>query len=109
MLLEQREHVGAVPARLAKFDRVPAPGGQQLEERCKPLEVDRPSGWKLVKHRPKRSTKVRGAREKPLERLGRVLQLLHMSEKTARLHREQEPWRCIPSPCGKRRRFWQAI
>ena len=48
---QQREHLIVLPADLAEFDGMPAAVGQRSERRVCMIEIDFPTGRKLIEHR----------------------------------------------------------
>src|SRR5438067_2591194 len=109
MPIQQRDHIVRVPRRLAEFDGMSPRARQRFEKFLESFEVHRPSRRQLIQDGTERRAEALRAREEQPERLLRLLQLLHVREKTARLHGIHEPARRSPGPCGERRRRGKAI
>src|SRR4051812_14439476 len=82
---------------------------KRVEKDAQPLDVDRPVGRQLKQHRTERPTETIGASEEAMERLLRILQLLHVGQEAARLDRVGEPARRAASPRGEGRRIRKAV
>ena len=82
---------------------------KRRQERRQPLHVRHPPGRKLIQQRTETCAQVLRMLEQTMQRLGRVLQLLHVCQIAAGFDREQE-WRRHPfAPGGERLRRWKAI
>src|SRR6185312_8049463 len=90
-----------VPAVLAKFERVAMLSGKHGNKLFQPFGIHRPMRWQLEEYRTKLLAQCFGGREKVLERISRILQLLHVRDETRSLHRETKIFgRCL-APGGK--------
>jgi len=107
--LEQRVDLVAVPARIAELDRVAARARKRLQERREAFDVDRPSRRQLIQDRSERARETLRAGEEQPDRIGRILQLLHVRQVAARLHRVDEPARRAVRPPGEGFRFGEPI
>ena len=66
---------------------------QRLEKRAQALEINGPTTRELEQHRPEFLGQPTGVLQKALQWLLRILQLPHVRQVAARLHREQETFR----------------
>ena len=98
MSVQHLKRLVAVPARLAKLDRVPSTRGQRAQKCVEAFEIQRPPRRKLVKHRTELRPKLSRAREQQFHRRPRILQFLHMREIPARLYGVDEGSRHAAAP-----------
>src|SRR5580765_5263618 len=107
--VQQREGAVVVPARIAKFNGVQTVGWQRLEEGLEPFEIAHPARRQLVKHRTQPAAQTARPREQARDGGVGILQLLHMSQVTARLDGVDELRWNTAAPSRKRRSVGQPV
>src|SRR5215218_191154 len=88
---------------------MPDPSRQDVQEVLQPCAVKLPAGRQLVEHGAQMTSKGPGAAEEALDRLLRVLELLHVREKAAGFYGEQESARRARGPVSERVFFRQPV
>ena len=107
MTLQRREHFVGVPGGIAEFDDVASPARQRAKKDFESLaarRAQRPPRRQLIQG----GTEGRGepfrARKEELERRLRILEFLHVRQKTAGFYAVYKPTRCASFPrresCG---------
>src|SRR5262249_16846538 len=109
MSFQGLENVFTVPAGLPKLDCMAPPLGKCLQECPKPHGVVSPARRELIEDGAEVGAELLGSREEALERLLRVLQLLHVREISAGLDREEEPGGGLPLPSREPAGFGQSV
>jgi hypothetical protein len=99
--LEQLVDDRRVPGGFAELDHVRDVAGEEVEEVPQPIQIELPSRWQLIQHGSEVPSERSSAAEEALQRLFRVLQLLHVGEEPAGLDREQKPARRTRRPGGE--------
>src|ERR1043165_1564440 len=95
------------PRLIAQLERIAMAARQRLQELLEPLDVDVPSRRELPEDRAELLAEALGAREKVPEAARRVLELDHVRDEAAPLHREEELRRGRLPPRVERRLFRQ--
>src|SRR5207249_11797821 len=109
MTSEEAEDFVCIPGRIAELDRVTRTARQGEEKCAQAFDIDAPPRRQLVENRTKRAAETPRAREEAIERLGWVLQFLHVREKAAGLHSVHESGRGTRSPVGEGRCLGQSV
>src|SRR3954463_6277245 len=85
------------------------PPWQRREKYLESLEVQGPVRRKLIQHRTQRAFEMARPREKQLQWIVRILQLLHVRQEAAGFDRIDEMRRRLRSPRVERARIREAI
>ena len=107
--LHRVSNLRAVPRRLTEFDDVSRAPRERSHEVTESIDVDPPPWRQLIEDRTEMAPQTSKPREQPLERLLGILQLLHMRQEPARLHREFKTSRHAAGPREKRPALRQPI
>ena len=107
--LEQLEHVVVVPAWFTELDHVLPPLRKRSDERGQPLDVGRPVGRELVQNRAERPLQALCPLKQTMNRLRRILELFHVSQKPTGFHGIQKARRCLFPPRGECQRLGEAV
>src|SRR5687768_12789315 len=109
MPAEKSESLFAEPGLVPELDRPLEPLWRRFQKRRQALQVRLPPRWKLDQNGAQMVLQSFRAADESLQRLDRILQLLHMRRIAAEFERVEESVRRPIPPRLERRFRWQAV